>query len=206
MNYESVFSEKAMRKRTGEKQKRIAEAAIRVFARDGYHAAMISRIADEAGVATGSVYLYFDGKESILHHLFSQLWQGLHEMFEQVVNDRNLDEAEKIEALIEGVFSTFARDPSLAQVFVAEQQHLVRDGTGDFMRFYEEFLTLGEQVFQRGIESGLFRSDLSPHVFTHVVFGAIRQLLNQWVRTPRAFPLSTLRVELQGMLMRGVRP
>ncbi len=194
-----------MKRRTGNKKKRIADSAVRVFARDGFHGAMISRIADEAGVATGSVYLYFDGKESILQYLFSGLWQGLHEMFEKVVQDTDLDPGEKIEGLIDGVFSVFSNDPALAQVFVNEQHHLVRDGTGDFMPFYEDFLAMGEQVFRDGVESGCFRRDMEPHVVTHVVLGSYRQLLNQWARTPKAFPLNTLRVELKGIVMSGVR-
>lgn len=194
-----------MRRQSGEKKKRIAEAAVRVFARDGFHGAMISRIADEAGVATGSVYLYFDGKESILQHLFSELWQGLHEVFTQVVEDSGRDAVEKIEALIDGIFSLFSKNPNLAKVFVNEQHHLVRDGTGDFMPFYQEFLAFGEQVFREGVEEGLFKRSVDPLAFTHIVFGSFRQLLNQWARAPKAFALNALQTELKEIVLNGVR-
>ena len=194
-----------MRRKSEDKRRRIAEAAVRVFARDGFHKAMISRIADEAGVGTGSVYLYFEGKEDILQHLLSGLWERLHQMFERVVNDDGLDPGEKIEALIDGVFFIFERDPSLAQIFVHEQPRLVRDGTGGFMAFYEEFLAMGAGVFKEGIDSGSFKPSLDPSVFTYVVLGALRQLLNQWARAPRDLPLETLQVQLKGIIMGGVR-
>jgi TetR/AcrR family fatty acid metabolism transcriptional regulator len=79
-----------MRRKSGDKEKSIANAAIKVFARDGFHGAKITRIAEEAGVATGSVYLYFKNKESILKHLFSQLWQELHEAFDIAVHRTDL--------------------------------------------------------------------------------------------------------------------
>lgn len=194
-----------MRRKSGDKKKKIAEASVRVFAREGFHGAMISRIAEEAGVATGSVYLYFDGKEDILQHLFSGLWRRLHEMFQGVVQDSTRDPGEKIEALIDGVFGIFADDPPLAQVFVQEQQHLVRVGSGPFLPYYEEFLAMGREVFREGVESGLLRNDLNPVVFTHIVYGSLRQLLNYWARNPESLSFRKIQVDLKGIITRGIR-
>lgn len=193
-----------MRRKSGDKEKSIANAAIKVFARDGFHGAKITRIAEEAGVATGSVYLYFKNKESILQHLFTQLWQELHVAFDEAVRREDLSARERIEEIIDRLFDQFSRNPSLALLFVNEQHQLLRQGTGEFMQYYVDFLQLGERVVQEGIRNREFRRDIDARIFTNLVFGAIRQLLHQWARAPRQFPLNTIRREIKAVFLTGL--
>ncbi len=193
-----------MRQKSGDKDKRIAAAAIRVFARDGFHGAKITRIAREAGVATGSVYLYFKNKESILHHLFDALWKELHAAFDEVAHRRDLTAHEKVEEIIDRIFDQFGRDPSLALLFVNEQHQLLRQESGRFMQYYVDFLQLGERVVREGMRSGEFRSDIDARMFTNLVFGAARQLLHQWARAPRQFPLPTVRRQIKSVFLHGL--
>ncbi|MFZ1729339.1 MAG: TetR/AcrR family transcriptional regulator [Bacteroidota bacterium] len=195
-----------MRTRSGDKERSIANAAVKVFARDGFHGAKISRIAEEAGVATGSVYLYFKNKESILHHLFSRLWQAMHVAFQGLLKRDDLNSREKVEELIDNMFDLFAQNPPLALLFVNEQHHLLRQGTGDFMQYYVEFLRMGEQVVRDGIRKGEFTSSVDPRVFTNFVFGGIRQMLHQWARAPRQFPLISIRRDIKDITMFGLLP
>jgi TetR/AcrR family fatty acid metabolism transcriptional regulator len=193
-----------MRRRSGDKERKILNAATKVFARDGFHGAKISRIASEAGVATGSVYLYFRNKESILHQLFARLWRQLHEEFEGVVHQPALEPREKVEQIIDRILDQFSKDPSLALLFVNEQHQLLRQGTGEFMQYYVDFLQLGERVVREGIARGDFRSEIDPRIFTNLVFGATRQLLHQWARAPRQFPLDTVRHEIKSVFLNGL--
>ncbi len=195
-----------MRTRSGDKEKSIANAAVKVFARDGFHGAKITRIAEEAGVATGSVYLYFKNKESILHHLFSKLWHAMHVSFEDLLKREDLSAREKIEELFDSIFNLFSQNPPLALLFVNEQHHLLREGTGDFMQYYVEFLRMGEQLVRDGIKRGEFNASVDPRSFTNFVFGGIRQLLHQWARAPRQFPLNTIRRDIKEITMFGLLP
>lgn len=195
-----------MRTRSGDKEKSIANAAVKVFARDGFHGAKIIRIAEEAGVATGSVYLYFKNKDSILHHLFSRLWKAMHVAFQELLKRDDLSARQKVEELFDAIFDLFAENPPLALLFVNEQQHLLRQGTGDFMQYYVEFLRMGEQVVRDGIRKGEFSSSVDPRGFTNFVFGGIRQLLHQWARAPRQFPMTNLRKDIKEITMFGLLP
>lgn len=192
-----------MRRKTGDKERRIAEAAVQVFARDGFHGAKITRIAKEAGVATGSVYLYFRNKESILHHLFARLWRELHTAFAEVYN-ADLSARAKVEEIIDRLLDQFEKNPSLALLFVNEQHQLLRDGTGEFMQYYVDFLQLGERIVREGMRSEEFRSDTDARIFTNLVFGGVRQLLHQWARAPRQFPLQSVRSEIKRIILHGL--
>ncbi len=192
-----------MRRKTGDKERRIAEAAVKVFARDGFHGAKITHIAKEAGVATGSVYLYFHNKESILHHLFDRLWQELHTAFAEVYR-ADLSARAKVEEIIDRLLDQFEKNPSLALLFVNEQHLLLRDGTGEFMQYYVDFLQLGERIVREGMRSGVFHPDTDARMFTNLVFGGVRQLLHQWARAPRQFPLQSVRSEIKRIILHGL--
>jgi TetR/AcrR family transcriptional regulator, fatty acid metabolism regulator protein len=195
-----------MRTRSGDKERSIANAAVKVFARDGFHGAKISRIAREAGVATGSVYLYFRNKESILHHLFTELWRAMNGSFAGLLARHELTAREKVEELIDSIFGLFAPNPSLALLFVNEQPQLLREGSGEFMHYYIEFLRMGEQVVREGIRDGEFNPHIDPRYFTNFVFGGIRQILHQWARAQRQFPLNTVRNTVKDITLYGLLP
>lgn len=193
-----------MRTKSGNKDRDIANAAIKVFARDGFHGARITRIAEEAGVATGSVYLYFKNKESILHHLFFEIWQRIRDQFMGVVSRADITPREKLEELVDRIFALFSRNPSLALVFVNEQHHLVREGTAEFMKYYEDFLKLTEDVIRDGVKKGQFRKDVDARVFSNFVFGGMRQLLQHWARSQKEFPLNSIRQGIRIIAIQGI--
>ncbi len=193
-----------MRKRSGNKERDIANAAVKVFARDGFHGAKITRIAKEAGVATGSVYLYFHNKESILHHLFIEIWQRIRDQLAIVASRTETSPRDKVEEIIDRVFMLFSKNPDLALVFVNEQHHLVREGTADFMKYYEDFLKLGEEVVREGIRIGQFRPEIDPRVASNFVFGGLRQLLQRWAISKGDFPLITIRRAIKTIAISGL--
>jgi TetR/AcrR family transcriptional regulator, fatty acid metabolism regulator protein len=193
-----------MRTKSGNKERAIAEAAVKVFARDGFHGAKISRIAKEANVATGSVYLYFRNKQSILQHLFIEIWQRIHDQLLAVVSRPDSSPREKLEDFIDRILALFSKSPNLALVFVNEQHHLVREGSGEFMQYYEDFLALGEEVVREGVRTGEFRNDIDPRIISNFVFGGLRQLLQQWARSPKDFRIGAIRQVIKTMTVNGL--
>ena len=194
-----------MRTKEGNKDKDILEAAVKVFASNGYHKAKISKIAEVAGVATGSVYVYFDNKESILLKIFEQLWEKLFIELRIVAETQNLSPLEKIDAMIDLVFDVFTENPSLAIVFVNEQNHLQQSNNSAFTDYYEKFLDLGEDVIKEGMKSGLFSPSVDLNIFRYYLLGGIRNLLQHWAQDPKEFPLNKIRQNVKLLTKHGIQ-
>lgn len=194
-----------MRVREGNKEKDILEAAVMVFAESGYHSSKISKIADRAGVATGSVYVYFKNKESILLRIFEELWGQLHIELQKLVDNPQLTPTEKIDAMIDLVFDLFIENPSLAIVFVNEQNHLLRGTQMTFLSHYEKFLDLGEEIIRQGTEAGLFSASIDLPIFRVFIFGAIRNLLHQWAHEPHKYQLNKIRQNVKYLTRHGIQ-
>ena len=194
-----------MRTKEGNKEKDILEAAIKVFASNGYHKAKISKIAEVAGVATGSVYVYFENKESILLKIFEQLWEKLFVELKIVAETQNLSPLERIDAMIDLVFDVFTENPSLAIVFVNEQNHLLRSNFSGFTNYYEKFLDLGEVVIKEGMKKGVFSPSVDLNIFRYHLLGGIRYLLQHWAQNPKSFPLNKIRQNVKLLTKHGIQ-
>jgi TetR/AcrR family transcriptional regulator, fatty acid metabolism regulator protein len=194
-----------MRTRSGNKEQSILDAAVQVFAREGYYKAKIQTIAEEAGVATGSVYLYFHNKETILHRLFDNLWQELTRQFRAIVKQPGLNPIEKLDGMIDVLFDMFSHNPSLAIVFVNEQQQFTRTEREDvFTMYYEQFMDLGEEVVHEGMHAGIFNENIDIRVFRYFIFGGIRRLIHQWAQDPKNFQLNTIRQGIKYLVKQGI--
>ena len=182
-----------MRTKEGNKEKDILEAAVMVFAETGYHKAKISKIAEVANVATGSVYVYFKNKEDIILRIFEQLWTKLYIELDSLSKNQSLSPTEKIDSMIDLVIDMFTENPSLALVFVNEQNHLQQNNDNNFTNCYDKFLDAGEEVLREGIQTKLFDKNLDIKMFRHYIFGALRNMLHQWAKKTDEFPLSNMR-------------
>jgi TetR/AcrR family fatty acid metabolism transcriptional regulator len=194
-----------MRVKEGNKEKDILEAAIKIFAKDGYHNSKISRIADEAKVAIGSVYIYFKNKEDILQKIFEDLWLRLYQELNTLSLNRNLSPAEKIDSMIDLVFDVFTENPDLAIVFVNEQNHLQRSEVIRFQTFYDKFLDLGESAIKQGISDNLFSDTFDIKVFRIFILGALRSLLSIWANNPKELPLNKIRQSVKYLIKNGIQ-
>lgn len=194
-----------MRLKEGNKEKDILEAAIKVFAEDGYYGSKITKIADMAGVATGSVYVYFDNKESLLKRIFDDLWNQLYSELKFVTENKRLSPLEKLDAVIDSIFDLFTENPSLAVVFVNEQPILRRNSQGNFPNYNEKFLDMGEVIIKEGVNSGLVTENIDIKIFRHFILGAIRHLLQQWAEDPKEFSLNKIRQNIKYILKNGIK-
>jgi TetR/AcrR family transcriptional regulator, fatty acid metabolism regulator protein len=163
-----------------DKRRLILDAAIRVFARQGFHATRVSDIADEAGVAYGLVYHYFSSKDEVLNELFIERWSLLLVAIEEA--DRTgAGPRAKLAAVAGFIFDSYRHDPELMKVIIVEvtraansfgQTHLE-----EIRRAYEGIA----KIVADGQASGAFRGDVEPMFASMAFYGAVEQLLSAWI-------------------------
>jgi TetR/AcrR family transcriptional regulator, fatty acid metabolism regulator protein len=161
-----------------EKRRRILEAAVRAFARKGYHACRVGEIASEAGVAYGLVYHYFTSKDEILETIFRDTWTQMLTAIE-AVEAEGIPAAEQLRKVAAIVLRTWKRDPDLVRVLVREvtrSTHIQRE-----VAEIEHAYAALQRIVERGQQSGEFRSDVDARLAALIVYGALEELLTSWV-------------------------
>jgi TetR/AcrR family transcriptional regulator, fatty acid metabolism regulator protein len=161
-----------------EKRRQLLGAAVRVFARSGYHGARVGDIAEEAGVAHGLLYHYFSSKEEVLQTIFRENWGELLERF-RAVEASDGPAAERLEGIAKILLRTWRNDPALVTVMVREVARSPQlQGQVDEVR--EAFAIL-ERVIREGQERGEFRADLDPQLASWILYGGLEEVLTGWV-------------------------
>jgi TetR/AcrR family transcriptional regulator, fatty acid metabolism regulator protein len=162
-----------------EKRRQIMEAAVRAFARKGYHACRVGEIAEEAGVAYGLVYHYFGSKEEVLETIFHDTWKQMLARVREVQEEGGPAEEQvrKVTALL---LRTWRRDPDLVRVLVREVTRSPEQMKRQIDEIGHAYETL-EGVIVHGQQTGEFREDLDPKVAATVFYGALEEVLTGWV-------------------------
>jgi AcrR family transcriptional regulator len=161
-----------------EKRRRILDAAVRVFARRGFHASRVGDIAEEAGVAHGLLYHYFASKDEVLETVFRENWAELLARFEQVeASDEPADD--KLRGIVKILLRTWRNDPDLVTVMVREvgrSAHLASQ-----IEDIGKGFAVIERVIGQGQAEGVFRAELDPRLASWVVYGGLEEILTGWV-------------------------
>jgi TetR/AcrR family transcriptional regulator, fatty acid metabolism regulator protein len=161
-----------------DKRRLLLDAAVKVFARKGYHAARVGDIAGEAGVAYGLLYHYFDSKEDVLRSVFRETWRALIETIKSVEEDED-EPREQLRKVAEILLRSWHRDPDLVRVLVLEvtrSQHLAEE----MDEIVASFAAI-QEIVERGQADGSIRPDLDARLASYVFYGAIDELLTGWV-------------------------
>ena len=163
-----------------DKRRQILDAAVRVFARQGFHQTRVSDIADEAGVAYGLVYHYFRSKDEVLDELFVERWSLLLAAIEEA--DRTGEsQRDKLAAVAAFIIDSYRHDPELMKVIIVEvtraansfgQTHLT-----EIRRAYDSIA----KIVADGQAAGEFRCDVAPRFASMAFYGAVEQLLSGWI-------------------------
>jgi len=193
-----------MRTKEGNKEKDILEAAIKEFAVSGYHKSKISKIAEIAGVATGSVYMYYKSKEEILHKIFNDIWENLYNELKKLTANPTIPPAEKIDSMIDLILDEFTQNPELALVIVNEQNNFQNKSLPNFTQYYDKFLDLATDVIKEGIANKTFSENIDLFVFRYYILGAIRNILSHWAMNPKEFPLNKIRQGIKYFNKNGI--
>ncbi|HWB69293.1 MAG TPA: TetR/AcrR family transcriptional regulator [Solirubrobacterales bacterium] len=163
-----------------DKRRQILDAAIRVFARQGFHSTRVSDIADEAGVAYGLVYHYFRSKDEVLNELFSERWSLLLAAIEET-DGTDAPPRAKLEAVADFIVESYRHDPELMKVIIVEVTRAAnsfgRTHLAEIRRAYDSIA----KIVADGQAVGAFRGDIDPTFASMSFYGAIEQLLSGWI-------------------------
>jgi TetR/AcrR family transcriptional regulator, fatty acid metabolism regulator protein len=189
--------------RDPDKPQQIIEAAIRVFARAGYYNSRVSDIAREAGIASGTIYLYFKTKDEILVTLFRE------KMAEWVAQVRDAIAAERdplaqLRRIVTMHFTVLEQHPDLAEVVQVELRQGHKFFRGASAHEVSAYFDLIGSVLQDGVASGQLRHDLPVKLATKMLFGAMDQLATSWVLGKRAHRLTEATDAVIAIFLRGV--
>ena len=197
------MAQKPARNGSTGKRESILRAATRVFARNGYFNSKVADIARAAGVADGTVYLYFKSKEEILHSIFDQ------NMAEAIAADRKLidklrDPREKLRRIATLHLERLGADRDLAVVFQVELR-----GSTKFMEEFSaagfaEYLGLLRTIFEEGQRAGVFRKELNAKVATKIFFGALDEMATNWIISKRSYKLEPMADVVMDVFLNGV--
>jgi AcrR family transcriptional regulator len=163
-----------------DKRRQILDAAIRVFARQGFHSTRVSDIADEAGVAYGLVYHYFKSKEEVLNELFAERWSLLLAAIEEA-DSAELPPRTKLETVAAFIIESYRHDPELMKVIIVEVTRAANSFGQTHLREIRRAYDSIARIVEEGQESGAFRSDIDPAFASMSFYGAIEQLLSGWI-------------------------
>jgi TetR/AcrR family fatty acid metabolism transcriptional regulator len=193
----------SMKPVVADKREAILRAAITIFAHNGYFNAKVADIAREAGVADGTVYLYFKSKEEILHSIFDRsVDEAIADAKQQLA--RISDPKEKLRQIARLHLERLGADRNLAVVFQVELR-----GSTKFMEEFSaagfaEYLSLIRMTFEEGQRAGVFRADLNARVVSKILFGALDEMATNWILSKRRYKLAPLADQVLDIVLNGV--
>jgi len=199
----TVRSINSIRPAAGDKREAILRAAIRVFAHNGYFNSKVADIAREAGVADGTVYLYFKSKEDILHSIFDRsVEEAIAEVKKTI--EKISDPREKLRQIALLHLERLGADRDLAVVFQVELR-----GSTKFMEEFSaagfaEYLALIREAFEEGQRANVFRADLNAKVVAKILFGALDEMATNWILSPRKYKLAPMADQVLDIFLNGV--
>jgi AcrR family transcriptional regulator len=165
---------------TPDKRRVILDAAVRVFARQGFHACRVSDIADEAGVAYGLVYHYFASKDEVLDTLFLERWNVMLELIREV-DAEPLPVRQKLQAIASFIVDSYRHDPDLMKVIIVEVTRAANSfGQTHIGQIRTAYDLIGEIVAKAQAE-GSFKPEIEARFAAMAFYGAIEQLLTGWI-------------------------
>lgn len=184
------------------KYRQIIDAAVIVIAEKGYHQAQVSKIAKQAGVADGTIYLYFKNKDDILVSLFEEKMGNFVEKVQTKIAGFSTA-AEKLLVMVEAHFYMLSNDHYLARVTQLELRQAnieLRIKLNDVLKGY---LKVVDQILAEGIENGEFSKSLDTRLARQMIFGTIDETITTWVMNEQKYDLVALAPKVQHLLLNG---
>lgn len=193
-----------MAKRTGDKYQAIIDAAVRVIAKHGYHNAQVAKIAREANVADGTIYLYFRNKDDVLISVFREkMGEFIHATRERL--DQVPTAEEKLRELIHMHLSQLAQNWDMAvvtQIELRQSNPVVRTEIRETLRQYYRLI---EDVVRQGMAEGVFRRDVDVRTIRMMIFGTLDETATSWVMKKGKFDLLAQVDPIHRLLLSALR-
>lgn len=180
----------------------ILEAAIKVFAEQGFFYSTISQIAKEAGVAGGTIYLYFKNKDDILLQFFEYKTKQVFSGFREEV-DKAGNAIDKLKNLVRRHLTEFQNDKNMAVVFQAEARQ-TRHIEKEIKEITKMYLEMVGELIEQGQEEGSIRKDLYVSLVKRYILGAVDEVINTWVHAGGRYELASMADPLVDLYFLGI--
>jgi TetR/AcrR family transcriptional regulator, fatty acid metabolism regulator protein len=186
-----------------DKREAILRAAIKVFANKGYFNSKVADIAGQAGIADGTVYLYFKSKDEILHSIFDRamaefIAEGRRELAE-IDSARN-----KLTRIAELHLEKLGADRDLAVVFQVELRGSIKHMLEFSAAGFGEYLDIIRHTIEEGQKKGEFRTDIKAVVAAKIIYGSLDEMVTNWILSKRSYPLAPLAGEVMKVVYGGI--
>ncbi len=186
-----------------DKRARILESAMKIFAEKGFFSATVAQVARAAGVADGTIYLYFKSKDELLFALFDEKMAQLlaEARTETQAGENGLDRLQRVMMLH---LRLVEENPELARVLILELRQ-----SSTFLKDYDKaqlaaYLGLLWRLVRQGQDEGTIRRDVSAHTVSRAIFGALDELALGWLLAQRKFSLEKVAEEVVGLFVTGL--
>ena len=186
------------------KYKQIIDAAIIVIAENGYHQSQVSKIAKQAGVADGTIYLYFKNKEEILVSVFEEKMEIFADNLKEIIQ-QDISSSDKLYKMIENHFVVLASDHHLATVTQLELRQANLALRLRINAVLRNYLVLLDTILKEGIEQGEFDPRIDIRLARQMVFGTIDETTTTWVMNEHKYDLVDLTSKVHRLLLNGVK-
>ncbi len=199
----SAQTASSSRSQIKDKREAILRAAIKVFARKGFFNSKVADIAAKAGIADGTVYLYFKSKDEILHSIFDRAMNDF--ISEGKAELAGLtDPVAKLQRIAELHHSRLGADRDMAIVFQVELR-----GSTKFMREFSaagfaDYLKIIRKTIEEGQSAGVFRSDIKAVIAAKIFYGALDELVTNWILSKKKYPLEPMAKEVMKIFLGGI--
>lgn len=191
-------------KRNKPKYKQIIDAAVIAIAENGYHQAQVSKIAKQAGVADGTIYLYFKNKEDILISVFEEKMSLFVDNLRDIIKEDQTAK-QKLEKMIENHLSVLANDRHLATVTQLELRQSNKEIRLKINAVLKEYLTLLDQIIIEGKDNGEFDPALDLRITRQMIFGTIDEISTTWVMTEYKYDLIAVADKVKHVILNGLK-
>jgi TetR/AcrR family transcriptional regulator, fatty acid metabolism regulator protein len=194
---------KAVRAGVADKREAILRAGVRTFARKGYFNSKVADIAAAAGVADGTVYLYFKNKDDILHSIFDR---AMAEFIEEGRRElAGIDgPTDKLRRIAELHLSRLGADRDLAIVFQVELRGSIKFMQEFSAAGFAEYLDIIRATIVEGQQAGIFRTDIHPVTCSKILYGSLDEMVTNWILSKKHYDLAPMADEVMKVFLRGI--
>jgi len=193
----------ASRPAIADKREAILRAAVKVFARKGYFNSKVSDVASEAGIADGTVYLYFKSKDEILHSIFDQaMSRFIAEGKSELATIEKPEE--RLRRIAEMHLERLGADRDLAIVFQVELRGSIKFMQEFSAAGFADYLDIIRKTVEDGQSSGVFRGDIKPVIAAKILYGALDEMVTNWILSKKDYDLRPMSGEVLKIFFAGM--
>jgi TetR/AcrR family transcriptional regulator, fatty acid metabolism regulator protein len=185
------------------KRERILRAAVDVFAEYGYFNAKVAQIAKAAGVADGTIYLYFDGKEDLLITIFREHTRNYLRALEQQLANVNRAE-DRLRIAVRHHLETLGRDRALAVVSQVELRHSLKFMSLFSQQEVKDYLNVIRRIVEYGQQEGSFRRNVHPQLVAKSIFGILDEMVTSWILSEKVYDLGAQGEQVADLVLTGL--